>query len=302
METLIGRRDGERIPFSALVVAAILLAGIGVSAIVSVFGSGNSTRLSRGVRLQNATFYSADFGRFGPQEYPTLDFTLTNRSGRAIRIGEVIPSCSCITATCSPQTVKPRASATVAVTYRGFPGVFGPFGKSVAVIYQTEPTRRRRILHLFVRGDAVSNVPIQVYPQTVYFGNAAPGASVTSHLYFHGWLGLLRSLPAVVRLFPGHRCRFVLRRTGSSRATRDEAVELILQVPITQPAGRFSCPMSFTGSGLGTVRVRVEGHISIRTRRPTAAADSPRPEPSNGADSDPGERANRSAKMRVGSF
>ncbi|MGC9261468.1 MAG: DUF1573 domain-containing protein [Phycisphaerae bacterium] len=263
METLIGRREGERIPFSALFVAAILLAGIAASAIFSVFGSENSTRLSREVRPHNTAFYSADFGRFGPQEHPTLDFTLTNRTDRAIRIEGVIPSCSCITAGCSHRNVAPGAAATVAVTYRGFPGVFGPFGKSVAVTYHESPTGPQRVLRLFVRGDAVCDAPLRAYPQNVYLGNAAPGAKVISHLYFHGWMGLLRSLPASIRLSPGHRYRLALRQTDHSRATRDKAVELILQVPVAQPAGRFSCIISLTGPAVGRVRIRVEGYISI---------------------------------------
>lgn len=290
LETLTERHNRGLIPSSALVVASVLLIGIAVSAIFRAFGSRIPVGVPPKVRLQHAPFYSGDFGRFGPQEHPTLDFTLANRSGHAIKIGEVIPSCSCITATCSPHTIMSHASATVAVTYRGFPGVFGPFGKSVAVIYQAEPTGRRKLLHLYVRGDAVSDVPVQVYPQTVYFGNVVPGTGATSNLYFHGWLGLLRSLPEAVYISPGQPCRLVLRKIGRSRATRDKIVRLILDVPVTQLPGRFSCPVSLIGPAVGRVRVMVEGYILIRratasaghsSREPTKAADLIRAKPAN---------------------
>lgn len=290
METLTERQNSRLIPSSALAVASVLLIGIAILALLHVLGNQIPMRVPRSVRLRPGTAYSADFGRFGPQERPTLDFSLTNRSDHAIKIVEVIPSCSCIAASCSPHTVEPHASATVAVTYRGFPGALGPFAKSVAVIYQAEPTGRKKILHLSVRGETVSNVPVQVFPQTVYFGNVAPGASVACYLYLHGRLGLLRSLPAVVYLSPGHPCQLILRQVGHSRATRDISLRLILRVPVTQSAGKLSCPILFTGSTLGRVRISVDGRVL--TRRPTALVGNSTHEPTRAAQSVSGEPAN----------
>lgn len=200
METLTGKQQGRPIPFSALLVTGVLLAGIAVLAMMRFIRWPATGLSASGAGPLLSAFYFADFGRIAPQQHPTIRFPLTNQSARIVEIEHVIPSCSCITASCTPRNLAPGRSAVLSITYRGFPGAFGPFGKSVAVVYRTASNRDRLSLKVFVRGDAVSNSPIVLYPQSIYLGHVAPGGEVESSLYIRGWTDLLRSLPTSVSI------------------------------------------------------------------------------------------------------
>jgi|GEM_PF-6798102 len=288
MEPRVGWRWVGAVRISVLIGAVVLLAGIITAVAFHTREWRGSDRRPAVTGLLETASAHADFGRFGPQQHPVVRFAVANGATSTLAVEHLIPSCGCIAATCSPRNLAPGASATIAVTYRGLPGAFGPFGRSVSVVYRIGHSRTERTLQLFVRGDAVWDTPIVVYPQTICFGAVPAGGDFRSRLYFHGWSGLLRSLPAAIVISPDHDSRVLLRPVNGSRATRDRSVQIMLQVPILHPAGAFRRRISLTGPAFGTVWVWAVGRISTGT---TATAGGSRHGPLNGADSAPAGRA-----------
>lgn len=259
----------------AMLTAAFLLFAISITAAIHLFAGWFNPTPPGQPQLLFVSKRVANFGRFGPQAHPTLDFVVTNRSDHPLEIEHLVPSCTCISANCVPRDVAVGARAIVAVTYRGFPGVFGPFGKSVAVAYRTMRDGRESVLRLFVRGDAASGEPVRIYPRSIYAGDVVPGTDMDLQLYFRGWSCLVRSLPSVVRLRLGRSRDMELRRVGHSRATRDRSVRLILEVPLAQPFGKFRYPLTIIGQGIGPMRVNIAGRIAAKGPRHGRSTENP---------------------------
>ncbi len=210
--------------------------------------------------LLRAGAMALNFGAFPFGQHPVVRFMLTNTAARPIQIMHLVPSCDCISAICERRKLAVGGESSIDVTYRGFPGLDGPFSKTVSVIYRVG-SGQARSLPLAVYGDVTPNAPFVVYPTRIEIGRVGRGTSTKEMVYFRGRRNLLRSLPKSVTVVVGKTRRILLKTMGTSRAVCDRALAIKIAVPATASPGRFSTAIKITSPGFGPVVVRIEGRV-----------------------------------------
>ncbi len=214
-----------------------------------------------------------NFGQIGVEQLARAAFGLVNRTDSKIDIIHIVPQCSCLTTHCADRNVRPGSTATLTVRYTDFTRSVGPFRKLVAVLYRTKGRRTIHSLRVFVAGDSIPAVPFYIYPNRISVGRVARGESASAVIYFRGNRDLLVSLPKRFRVVPSQTVSKSVAAVGTSKATADKSVRLLLSVPGDARLGPFKTHLVLKCLGYYPVTATVDGYVGRRTEEKAASGE-----------------------------
>jgi len=204
-----------------------------------------------------------DLGNIAPSQQPTVGFTLRNDSAKPITISQLIPSCACVAAKCTPRTLVPSGAAKLSLTLNAsaYADYQGPFSKYVSIIYRIGEAHRMHVLRVAIEGNLVDAAPCFAYPSAVALGDVRRGRPTDVEVYLTGRAGVLRELPKSVLLAPGATRVIVLSGTPESGGNFDRRLGIRMEVPATARRGRFRSRVLLHFSDFSPVVITICGRV-----------------------------------------